>query len=305
MINFDELTAVCEQAGAELMPDAALAPLTTFKLGGHCKALITLPDAQACQTVYSYLRENQIPYALIGRGSNLLVPDEGYDGVVLKLSGKLSSEITVDEGVVTCGAGVSLKNLCLFALERSLTGLEFAYGIPGSVGGAVYMNAGAYDGEISQVLQFVTILDENGKLRTVPAEALELRYRHSILMERDWTVLNAGFWLEFGNTDVIRDKMQDLLGRRKSKQPLEFPSAGSTFKRPEGSYASKLIDECGLKGYAVGGAQVSEKHAGFVINRGGATFADVMAVCQHVQEVVKAQTGFILELEPEIIGESS
>ena len=300
-MDMNEFAAVCEQAGAELTPDAVLAPLTSFKIGGKCRALVTLPDQQACQTVFAYLRENQIPYSLIGRGSNLLVPDDGYDGIVLKLSGKLSAEITVDEGIVTCGAGVSLKNLCLFALERSLTGLEFAYGIPGSVGGAVYMNAGAYDGEISQVLQFVTILDESGKVRTVPAEALELRYRHSILMERDWIVLNAGFWLELGNTDVIRDKMQDLLGRRKSKQPLEFPSAGSTFKRPEGSYASKLIDECGLKGDTVGGAQVSEKHAGFVINRGGATFADVMAVCRHVQETVRAQTGFVLELEPEIL----
>ena len=301
-MNYEEFAAVCEQAGAEITPDAPLAPLTTFRIGGSCKALVTLPDAEACQTVFSYLRENRIPHSLIGRGSNLLVPDEGYDGIVLKLSGKLSAEITTEDGIVTCGAGVSLKNLCKFALDRSLTGLEFAYGIPGSVGGAVYMNAGAYDGEISQVLQYVTILDENGKLRTLPAEALELRYRHSIFMEREWVILNAGFWLELGNADVIREKMQDLLGRRKSKQPLDFPSAGSTFKRPEGSYASKLIDECGLKGCTVGGAQVSENHAGFVINRGGATFADVMAVCRHVQETVKAQTGYELELEPEILG---
>ena len=181
--------------------------------------------------------------------------------------------------------------------------MEFAVGIPGSLGGAVYMNAGAYDGEFSQILLSVTLLDDSGEIRTVSADELELSYRHSILMEKKWTVLTVSVVLEEGSRDEIRAKMQDLIGRRKSKQPLEFPSAGSTFKRPAGSFASKLIDECGLKGYTVGGAQVSEKHAGFVINRGGATFADVMAVCQHVQDTVKAQTGFVLELEPEIIGE--
>ena len=165
------------------------------------------------------------------------------------------------------------------------------------------MNAGAYDGEFSQVLQSVTILDEAGNVRTLSASELALSYRHSIFMEQPWIILQAAVKLTKGEPEAIRGKMQDLLGRRKAKQPLEFPSAGSTFKRPAGSYASKLIDECGLKGYTVGGAQVSEKHAGFVVNRGGATFADVMDVCRHVQETVKAQTGFILELEPEILGE--
>ena len=278
-----------------------LASLTTFQIGGPCAALVTLPDEAAAKTVISYLREKQIPYSLIGRGSNLLCPDEGYEGVILRLGGGLAARITCKDGIVTCGAGVSLKKLCLFALEHCLTGLEFAYGIPGSVGGAVYMNAGAYDGEMSQVLLSVTVLDENGEIRDMPADALAFSYRHSIFMEKEWTVLTASFVLEQGGQDEIRGKMQDLIGRRRDKQPLEFPSAGSTFKRPAGSYASKLIDECGLKGYTVGGAQVSEKHAGFVVNRGGATFADVMAVCNHVQETVKAQTGFDLELEPEII----
>lgn len=300
-MNYDEFAAICAQCGADCEADVPLSEHTTFKIGGACRALVTVPDAESCQTVMTYLRGHRIPHRVIGRGSNLLVPDEGYAGVVIRLGGGLAEGITIEDGMVVCGAGVHLKNLCLFALEHSLTGLEFAYGIPGSVGGAVFMNAGAYDGEISQVLQFVTILDEEGKLRTLSAEALSMRYRHSIFMERNWVILSAGFWLESGNTDEIRAKMQDLLGRRKSKQPLEFPSAGSTFKRPEGSYASKLIDECGLKGYTVGGAQVSEKHAGFVINRGGATFADVTAVCRHVQETVKAQTGYVLELEPEIL----
>lgn len=305
MIDMEQLSAVCRNAGAEFKPDVRLSELTTFKIGGACRALITLPDIAACQTIITYLREKRIPFTLIGRGSNLLAPDQGYEGVVLKLGGALASEITAENGAVTCGAGVSLKNLCLFALEHALTGLEFAYGIPGSVGGAVFMNAGAYDGEFSQILESVTVLDENGAVLTLSASELNLGYRHSVFMEHPWIILQATVRLTSGDPEAIRAKMQDLLGRRKSKQPLEFPSAGSTFKRPAGSFASKLIDECGLKGYTVGGAQVSEKHAGFVINRGGATFADVMAVCQHVQEVVKAQTGFILELEPEIIGESS
>lgn len=302
MLDMEQLTAVCRKAGAEIAPAVRLSELTTFKIGGACEALVILPDSGACQTVIQYLRDHEISFALIGRGSNLLVPDQGYQGVILKLSGALASDITEQNGIVTCGAGESLKNLCLFALEHSLTGLEFAYGIPGSVGGAIFMNAGAYNGEFSQVLHSVTILDETGAIRTLDASALNLGYRHSVFMEKPWIILQASVQLNSGEPDAIREKMQDLLGRRKAKQPLEYPSAGSTFKRPVGSYASKLIDECGLKGYTVGGAQVSEKHAGFVVNRGGATFADVMAVCRHVQETVKAQTGFILELEPEILG---
>ena len=300
-MNLDALSAVCQECGAVLEQQVPLASLTTFQIGGPCTALVTLPDEAAAQTVISYLRENQLPYSLIGRGSNLLCPDAGYDGIVLRLGGDLAERITYKDGIITCGAGLSLKKLCLFALEHCLTGLEFAYGIPGSVGGAVFMNAGAYDGELSQILLSVTVLDENCEIRTIPAEELGLSYRHSILMDKAWIVLTASVMPEPGIQDEIREKMQDLLGRRRAKQPLEFPSAGSTFKRPAGSYASKLIDECGLKGYTVGGAQVSEKHAGFVINRGGATFADVMAVCGHVQQTVRAQTGFVLELEPEIL----
>lgn len=303
MLDMEQLSAVCRYTGADITPAVPLSELTTFKIGGACEALVTLPDANACRTVIQYLRGQTIPFTLIGRGSNLLASDAGYRGVILKLGGALASEISEQDGMITCGAGESLKNLCLFALEHSLTGLEFAYGIPGSVGGAVFMNAGAYDGEFSQVLHSVTILDEMGEIRTLDASELHLGYRHSVFMEQPWMILQASVQLKTGEHSAIQEKMQDLLGRRKSKQPLEYPSAGSTFKRPVGSYASKLIDECGLKGYTVGGAQVSEKHAGFVVNRGGATFADVMAVCRHVQETVQAQTGFILELEPEILGE--
>ncbi|MBR6107917.1 MAG: UDP-N-acetylmuramate dehydrogenase [Oscillospiraceae bacterium] len=304
MLDIQELTAVCQQCGAELAPEVPVSGLTTFKIGGPCRALVTLRDRESVRTVITYLREHQIPYYLIGRGSNLLCPDEGYDGAVLKLGGGQMQQLSLsaDGTGIHCGAGVSLKNLCLFALENSLTGLEFAYGIPGSVGGAVYMNAGAYDGEVSQVISAVNAYQPDGAVHSLPKDSLDLSYRHSIFSEHpEWVILDAYFTLKKGEPDAIRARMQDLLGRRKSKQPLEFPSAGSTFKRPEGSYASKLIDECGLKGYTVGGAQVSEKHAGFVINRGGATCADVIALCEHVRETVQAQTGFVLELEPEIM----
>ena len=303
MLDLETLAEHCRQCGAELIPHEPLSSHTTFKVGGPCAAFVTVPDIPAVQHILQWLRTNRIPHRLIGRGSNLLCPDTGYAGVVLVLGGALSTEITCDGETLTAGAGVSLKSLCLAALNQSLAGLEFAYGIPGTVGGAVFMNAGAYKGEMSQVLTSVTVLDEAGNLRELSADELQLSYRHSVFMEQpDWMILKATLTLTKGDPEAIRAKMHDLLGRRQAKQPLEFPSAGSTFKRPaEDAYASKLIDECGLKGYRVGGAQVSEKHAGFVINRGGATFADIMAVCRHVQETVFAQTGYRLELEPELL----
>ncbi|MBR3269442.1 MAG: UDP-N-acetylmuramate dehydrogenase [Oscillospiraceae bacterium] len=307
MMNSVELEAICSDAGAEMTPQASLAELTTFKIGGPCKALVTLPDTDAAKAVTAYLRGNGIPFYLIGRGSNLLCPDEGYPGVILKLGGAFAQTPVLSEDSVTlrCGAGVSLQKLCQAALEHSLTGLEFAYGIPGTVGGAIYMNAGAYGGEISQVLHEVTVLQKDGEVRTLDAEQLNLGYRDSIFMrdrDRNQMILEAAFTLQKSSADVIREKMRELLAKRKAKQPLDYPSAGSTFKRPaKDQYASRLIDECGLKGYTAGGAQVSEKHAGFVINCGGASFADVMAVCQHVQKTVKEKTGWKLELEPEIL----
>ena len=301
MQDLKPLVRLCEETGAQIQTDVPMSEHTSFHIGGACRALVTLPDAAACQKIVRRLRTDRIPFRLIGRGTNLLVPDTGYRGVVLKLGGSFAAQPVVDGETITCGAGNSLKNLCLSALSASLTGLEFAYGIPGSVGGAVYMNAGAYDGEMQGVLSEVTFLNSDTELRTLSAAELGLGYRHSVFMEHDWLILSAKITLQKGDSDAIRARMRELLGRRQEKQPLEYPSAGSTFKRPAGSYASKLIDECGLKGYRVGGAQVSTKHAGFVVNRGGATYADVMAVCKHVQETVQAKTGFVLELEPEIL----
>ena len=301
MQDLSTLAALCNECGAAFAADVPLAQYTTFRIGGACSAMIELPDTEAAQKIIGYLSREGIPHRLIGKGSNLLVPDEGYNGVVLRLTGSLEDAPRIEGETLICGAGTPLKTLCLSALRASLTGLEFAYGIPGSVGGAVFMNAGAYDGEISGVVSAVTCLDETGTLRTLPKEALGFRYRYSIFMERPWHILSAEFQLRAGDPEAIRSRMQELLHRRQEKQPLEYPSAGSTFKRPKVGYASALIDECGLKGYRVGGAQVSTKHAGFVVNRGGATFSDVMAVCRHVQNTVMAQKGIKLEMEPEIL----
>ena len=299
MAGSDLFTAIPRDRVQENVP---LGRLTTFQAGGPAKRFVTPESLAELTAVLRYLEERNEPNFVLGRGSNLLVSDKGYDGTVVYTRKCLNRIQRTPDGLgLEAECGVLLQDLAAKALSFGLTGLEFAHGIPGTVGGAVYMNAGAYDGEISQVLKSVTVLNESGDPEILPAEALSLSYRHSIFMERSAVILEAEFRLRTGDAAVIRGRMQELLARRQAKQPLEYPSAGSTFKRPAGSYASLLIDQCGLKGYRVGGAQVSEKHAGFVVNRGGATYADIMAVCRHVQETVKAQTGYELELEPETL----
>lgn len=306
MLNLPELVSLCQLHGIPCAQNERLAPHTTFRVGGACPALVTPGSIQSLQLILRYLSENSIPHYLIGRGSNLLVPDEGYPGVVVKLGGAFAGNPQTDAeaGTVMGYAGMNLKKLCVAAANASLTGLEFAYGIPGTVGGAVYMNAGAYSGEMAQVVTSVQALDPDYQVQSLSAADLAFRYRHSCFMDthRGWIILSATVQLQKGDPGEIRAKMQELLGKRQAKQPLEYASAGSTFKRPADKvYASRLIDECGLKGYRVGDAQVSTKHAGFVINRGNATYAEIIAVCQHVREVVKQDTGFVLELEPEIL----
>ena len=233
---------------------------------------------------------------ILGNGSNLLVSDNGIEGAVITLDGDFK-EITVDGDIITSGSGAKLSRLCSVALENSLTGLEFAYGIPGSVGGAMYMNAGAYGGEMKDVALSVTALTPDGEIREVPAEELALGYRTSIFKTNGDIILFAKYKLAQGDPAAIKEKMDDVMNRRKTKQPLEYPSAGSVFKRPEGAFAGTLIEQCGLKGKTVGGAQVSEKHAGFIINIGGATCDDVMGLVKLVQDTVKAETGYFLERE--------
>ena len=274
---------------------------TTFKIGGNAAVYIETPEVDDLKTVLSFVRESGIRYFIIGKGSNLLVSDNGFNGAVIRLTGEFNEIMCNDGGVITAGAGAPLINLCTLALNESLSGAEFAYGIPGSVGGAVFMNAGAYGGEIKDILKSVIALAADGSLKTYSAEEAGLSYRHSIFEENGEIILFAEFALVRGDQAEIRAKMDDLLGRRKDKQPLDYPSAGSTFKRPEGYFAGALIEQCGLKGFSVGGAQVSKKHAGFVVNRGGATCADVTELIRHCQKTVKSKFGVELETEVKLI----
>lgn len=277
-----------------------MALYTTFHIGGPADILITAPSWQTAACVLDVCRQQVIPVMLVGKGSNLLVSDEGIEGVVLQLDGQ-SGSVSCDEstGRVTAFGGTSLMRLCREACDHGLSGLEFAFGIPGSVGGGVYMNAGAYGGQIADVLHSVTLLSpRNGQMRTVSAADLQLRYRHSLLMETGEVVMEAIFQLFPGDKDRITARMEELITRRRDKQPLEYPSAGSFFKRPEGHFAAALIDECGLKGFSVGDAQVSEKHAGFVVNRGQATCRDMVALKREVCRRVWEQRG--VRLEPEV-----
>lgn len=298
----DKLCSLCSELGCEYKLNELLKKHTTFKIGGNAKILVEINSENTLVQLLKFIRENNIKFFVLGKGSNILAEDNGFDGVILKISNKFSEINIADNGIVTCTAGTPLSELCLFALENSLSGLEFAYGIPGTAGGALFMNAGAYGGEIKDVVMSARYVDKKGNIMTINAEDMNLSYRHSIFSEStDNIIIDMTFCLNKGNKTEIKAKMDELLQKRKDKQPLEFPSAGSTFKRPQGSYASLLIEQCGLKGMSVGGAQVSEKHSGFVINTGDATFADVLSLCDKVKEIVKEKTGYILELEPVIL----
>lgn len=284
--------------------DAPLGPLCSFKIGGPAEVLYTPYNEEALLAALRFAKAQGCPWKILGNGSNLLISDDGVKGLVLRLKEGLTDLTLLSDGVIRCGAGVSLKKLCAFALEHSLTGLEFAYGIPGSVGGAVYMNAGAYGGEIKNVLKSVRCVSPDTlEITEHNAADLDIAYRSTPFMKNGEIILSAVFCLQPGEPDAIRAAMNELMGKRKASQPLEYPSAGSTFKRPVGGYAAAMIDQSGLKGYRVGGAEVSVKHAGFVINTGGATFSDVMGVIEGVRAKVKETFGVTLETEVEIWGE--
>lgn len=241
-------------------------------------------------------------YYFMGNASNVLVSSKGYDGAIILISDNLNKIELVSQDIIYCEAGATLSRLCKFALKNSLSGLEFAYGIPGTVGGSIYMNAGAYGGEIKDVLKTCTFMDECGEIKTLPADMLDLSYRHSIFTDTEMCILSGTFCLKKDNPDQIKTLMEKYLSSRKEKQPLEFPSAGSTFKRPKGNYASALIEQCGLKGFCVGGAMVSEKHSGFIVNVGNATSDDVLKLIEQVQSIVLNKTGYMLECEIKKIG---
>lgn len=273
----------------------------TFKAGGPAAYLVTPENADKLAGVIKLCRKSGVRYQIIGNGSNVLFTDDGYDGVVIVIGKKMSS-ITVDNSVVSAGAGAKLAALASEAAAHSLTGLEFASGIPGTVGGAIVMNAGAYGGEIKDVIISATVYDcENDGIVILGNDELELGYRQSVIQKMEYIVLEACFELEHGDKNEINEKIKDLNDRRKSKQPLSYASAGSTFKRPEGYYAGGLIEECGLKGFGVGDAKVSEKHAGFVVNTGGASASDILSVIKHVQDTVYEQKKVRLEPEVRII----
>ena len=282
--------------GLELREDEPMSRHTTFRIGGPA-ALMALPRTVGeAKAAVKAARALEVEPFFLGNGSNLLAADGGYPGFVVKLAGDFDQIREVNRGL-EAGSAVLLSRLSNALLGRGLTGLEFAGGIPGSVGGAVTMNAGAYGGEMAQVLESVTFLDEAGEICTLPASECGFGYRKSVFSDRKCLILKARFHLEQGGPAAIKARMEELAAKRREKQPLEYPSAGSMFKRPPGHFAATLIDQCGLKGLTVGGAQVSEKHAGFVVNRGGATCADVLELARRVRERVLAQTGVELEME--------
>lgn len=285
-----------QKAGIPLAEQEPMTRRTTFGIGGP--ALLLRPRSRAeLQAAMTLCREAGEEPFILGRGSNLLVSDSGISRPVIQLDGDFTA-ITREGNTLRCGAGASLIAVCRAAAENGLSGIEWGYGIPGSLGGGVYMNAGAYGGELRDVLTEVTFLDEAGEYRTLPAAELSLSYRHSIFEDRPGTVIvGAVLTLTPGDPAAIRAAMEDYMSRRREKQPLEYGSAGSTFKRPVGNYASALVDQCGLKGLSVGGAEVSRKHAGFIINRGGATAADVRELIAEVQRIVREKTGYTLECE--------
>ena len=270
---------------------------TSFKIGGAARVVIQPKSADEIALVVKKCNELGVRYMAVGNGSNLLVDDDGIDACVILLGKEFSQIKLIDDTTIYAEAGAPLKRVCLLALENSLEGLEFAYGIPGSCGGAAFMNAGAYGGEMKDVLYKCDHITADGEKGSLEGDALSLSYRHSAYYDNGCIITGLYLRLKKGNAEEIKAKMDDLLQRRKNKQPLEYPSAGSTFKRPEGYFAGALIEECGLKGASVGGAQVSTKHAGFVINKGGAKCRDVLDLCKKVSDTVYEEKGVKLEME--------
>ena len=284
----------------EILADEPMSKHTTFKIGGPADIYVE-PSIVQVVPLIKLLQKQAIPFMVIGNGSNLLVSDDGIEGVVISLA-KPAADIQIDGTSITAEAGAMLSSVANQAAAAGLTGLEFASGIPGSIGGAVYMNAGAYGGEIKDVLTSVTILTSEFDLVELTPEDLDLSYRHSSLMEKGGIVLSAKLKLQLGDSQAIKAQIEDIRQQRINKQPLNFPSAGSTFKRPEGYFAGKLIDDAGLRGYSVGGAQVSNKHCGFVVNTGDATCADVLKLMSDVDDIVFDKFGVHLAPEVRIIG---
>lgn len=296
---YKELAEIVSEAN--VVKNKPLKDHTYTKLGGSADYFVTPTTGLQVQRVIAFAKKANIPFTLLGNGSNLIIKDGGIRGIVMYLG--MLTNMSVKDSVLRAEAGALIADVSKLALEHRLTGMEFACGIPGSVGGALFMNAGAYGGEIKDVLISATVIDDEGNIREILAEDLQLAYRTSLIQKKGYIVLEAKFQLEAGNYDEIKAVMDDLTFKRESKQPLEYPSCGSVFKRPPGHYAGKLIQDSGLQGYTIGGAQVSLKHAGFIVNVNQATASEYIALIEHVQKVVKEKFGVDLEREVRIIGE--
>ncbi|MGN0678730.1 MAG: UDP-N-acetylmuramate dehydrogenase [Oscillospiraceae bacterium] len=296
-MNYSILEKLFAESGIDYEQNANLAALSSMKVGGKCDILIKPRSEKALQSAVVVCTRESIPYFVLGKGSNVLFGD--FHGAVI-LTGGLNS-VSVTGNTVTAGAGASLGVVCRAALEHSLSGMECLFGIPGSMGGALYMNAGAYGAEMKDIVKSARVLLENGEVVEIPLCEMDLGYRRSAFQGRNICILSVTMELTEGDSAQIKAKMEDVTQRRRDKQPLEYPSCGSTFKRPEGYFAAALIDECGLKGCTIGGAQVSEKHSGFVINKGGATLEDIKSLVEHIKRVVSEKKGVELECEMLII----
>ncbi len=302
-MSFDKIYDYAKSIGCPSQRDVPMSKYTTFRIGGNASVMLTPSTDEQLASIIKKCKEDNIKPFIIGNGSNMLISDKGLDTVVINMCRPDPKIELVNGDTVVCDAGATMSKVCNFALENGLTGLEFAFGIPGSAGGAAYMNAGAYGGEMKDVLVECRHIDSDGNFGSLKGEELGLAYRTSAYEHNGYIITTLVMKLSKGNKDEIRAKMQELLQRRKDKQPLEYPSAGSTFKRPEGYFAGALIEECGLKGYSVGGAQVSEKHAGFVINKGDASAKDVLDLIKYIQDKVLSEKGVMLEPEVRLIEE--
>lgn len=297
MSKFDSVYSLAKILGCSAKYDEPMSNHTTFKIGGKAALFLKVDKASQLSEIIKHCNLQNIEYYILGKGSNLLVNDNGVDKVVISLTGDFKRIERLDDTTLYCGAGCSLAGLCREAEENSLSGLEFAWGIPGSVGGAAFMNAGAYGGEMKDVIYSVSHIDKEGKLGQIKSNDLDFSYRHSVYKDNGFTIIGITVKLKLDSKNLIRNRMDDFMQRRKDKQPLEYPSAGSVFRRPEGNYAGTLIEQCGLKGKTIGGAQVSPKHAGFIVNIGGATSKDVQDLISFIQTTVKEKTGYVLERE--------
>lgn len=303
MSDTDILGKLQDIVGSDnIVSDEPMRKHTTFRIGGNADIFVRPESKEQIAEILRLCRKQDVPYFILGNGSNLLVGDRGFRGVVINIMDNMN-DIKVDGGIIKAQAGAMLIKVSRAARDNSLTGLEFASGIPGTIGGAIYMNAGAYGGEMKDVVTQVTAMDAEGEIYTFGTDELEFSYRHSVIQQRDLIVLDVTMKLAAGDQKIIDDRMSELAVARRTKQPLEYPSAGSTFKRPEGYFAGKLIMDAGLRGYRVGDAQVSEKHCGFVVNRGNATADDVIKLIDDVKVKVSEEYDVVLEPEVRMIGE--